>query len=284
MQILQEITPLQEDRLYMSWYYYQNQLDFPIHFHEDYELNLTTGARGKRTVGSLVEDIEEYDLALMFPDVIHCYRRAEGETCQRCEVTVVQFSKELPSWPIMSTVQMMRVREMLTRPVSGLKFSPAIASQLKERIELLAYKSDFQSGIKFLEILYFLANLGEDEMEVIGSENTEVKFSRSRRIKKIIRFTEQNYHRKISLAEVGQLIGMSPSAACRFFKHRTGHNYWDFLLDYRLECVQRLLTQSEMTIAEIAYACGFNSLSNFNKVFRERCGRTPKEYRDNYKQ
>ncbi len=36
MQILQEITPLQEDRLYMSWYYYQNQLDFPIHYHEDY--------------------------------------------------------------------------------------------------------------------------------------------------------------------------------------------------------------------------------------------------------
>ena len=224
MQVLQEITPLQPDRLYMSWYYWQNQLDFPVHYHEDFELNLTAGARGQRIVGPLVEDIDNCDLALMFPDVIHCYKRAEGETCRNCEVTVVQFSKDLPSWRIMSTVQMSKVRDMLSRPVSGLKFSERVARTLKERIESLAGESDFNAGVRFLQVLHYLANVPPEDVQVLGNENDEIKFSRSRRIKKIIKFTEENYQRKITLDEVGQVIGMSPSSACRFFKRRTGHN------------------------------------------------------------
>ncbi len=283
MQVLQEITPLQSDRLYMSWYYWQNQLDFPVHYHEDYELNLTAGVRGQRIVGPFVEEISDCDLALMFPDVIHCYKRAEGETCQHSEVTVVQFSKDLPSWRIMSTVQMEKVRDMLSRPVSGLKFSQRVARSLKERIESLAGASDFAAGIRFLEILDYLANVPAEDVQIIGSESDEIKFSRSRRIKKIIKFTEENYQRKITLEDVGLVLGMSPASACRFFKKRTGHNYWDFLVGYRLECVERMLTHSEMNISEIAYSCGFNALSHFNKVFRERTGYTPKDYRERYK-
>ncbi|MCQ2142549.1 MAG: AraC family transcriptional regulator [Bacteroidales bacterium] len=283
MQIIQEITPLSPDRLYMSMYYYRNQLDFPLHFHEDFELNLTSGARGQRIVGSLSENIEDYDLALLFPNVIHCYKRAEGETCDNCEVTVVQFSKDMPSWRLLNTVQMDKIREMISQPVSGIKFSPRVAKLLKSKIESIAGRSDFDSGLRFLSILQFLATLGPEDTEILGSKNEEVLFSRSQRIRRIIKYTEDNYDKKITLEEIGNLVGMSSSAVSRFFKKRTGHNYWTFLVNYRLECAQRLLTGSDKNISEIAYCCGFNSLSNFNKVFRDQNSLTPKEYRVKFK-
>jgi len=283
MQIIQEITPLSADRLYMSMYYYRNQLDFPLHFHEDFELNLTSGARGQRIVGSLAEDIEEYDLALLFPNVIHCYKRAEGETCDNCEVTVVQFSKDMPAWRLMNTAQMEKIREMISQPVSGIKYSPRVAKLLKSKIESIAGRSDFDSGLRFLSILQFLATVGPEDSEILGSKNEEVLFSRSHRVRSIIKYTEDNYDKKITLEEIGDLVGMSASAVSRFFKKRTGHNYWTFLVNYRLECAQRLLTGSDKNISEIAYSCGFNSLSNFNKVFRDQNSITPKEYRIKFK-
>lgn len=283
MKELQEITPLTDDKLYMSSYYFQNQLDFPIHYHEDYELNLTCNARGKRIVGTLVEDLDEYDLTLVFPDVVHCYKRAVDETCLGSEVTVVQFSKDMPLWRVMSTVQFSAVCNMLSMPVSGLKFSKEIARILKNKIQSIAYRTDFESGMRFLEILNFLACVDPADVRILGSEKTKINRSRNGRICKIIKFTEDNFSRKISLSEIGELVGMSASSVSRLFKKRTGHNYWDFLMDCRLESAQRMITGTELSISEIAYSCGFNSPSNFNKVFREKHGITPKLYRERFK-
>lgn len=75
---------------------------------------------------------------------------------------------------------------------------------------------------------------------------------------------------------------MSESSLVRFLKRRTGQTFIDNLNEIRVaEAVYRLTDTGE-SISEICYRCGFNNLSNFNRVFKKRRGTTPSEYREKY--
>lgn len=66
------------------------------------------------------------------------------------------------------------------------------------------------------------------------------------------------------------MVGMSPVAFSRFFKLRTGKTLSEYIIDIRLGYASRLLVDSNKTISEICFECGFNNLSNFNRIFRKR--------------
>lgn len=63
---------------------------------------------------------------------------------------------------------------------------------------------------------------------------------------------------------------MTDVSFSRFFKLRTGKNLSDYIIDIRLGFASRLLVDSTMSIAEICYECGFNNLSNFNRIFKKK--------------
>jgi AraC-like DNA-binding protein len=76
---------------------------------------------------------------------------------------------------------------------------------------------------------------------------------------------------------------MSPSSFSRFFKMRTGKTLSSYLSGIRLGNAARALVDTTATVSEICYSCGFNNLSNFNRVFKARRGMTPHEFRSMYK-
>lgn len=282
--ILKEITPLGGNDLFIANHWPDNQMDFPLHFHEDYELNLTLHVRGKRTVGNLVEDFTEKDLVITNPNVLHCYKRGESYANVRCEVVVVQFSKNLPSWGIFDTDQLRNIRNLLCQPAPGLKFSEETAEAVRERLLRLPRTEGFEAVQLFFGILHELACADRTQVELIGVQSSDSTLPHSRRINKIVQFVEKNYHHKISLEDVGELVGMSASSVSRFFKQRTRHNFWDYLNGFRIDRAAQMMIETEHTISEISYACGFNNISNFNRVFRERIGTTPSDYRNKFKE
>ena len=282
--ILKEITPLGKNDLFIANYWPDNQMDFPLHFHEDYELNLTLNVRGKRILGNLVEDFTEKDLVITTPNVLHCYKRDDAFLNTRCEVVVIQFPKELPSWGIFDTDQLRDIRNMLCQPAPGLKFSEETAEAVRERLLRLPTVEGFEGVQLFLDILHELACADRTQVELIGVQSSDSSFPHSRRITRIVQFVEKNYNRKISLEDVGEQVGMSASSVSRFFKKRTRHNFWDYLNGFRIDRAAQMMIETEHTISEISYACGFNNISNFNRVFRERIGTTPSDYRNKFKE
>lgn len=281
--ILKEITPLGKNDLFIANYWPDNQMDFPLHFHEDYELCLTLNVRGKRILGNLAEPFTERDLVITNPDILHCYKRDEAYANVRCEVVVVQFPKELPAWGVFDTDQMRHIRTMLYQPSPGLKFSEQTVDRVCDRLLRLPRTEGFEGVLLFLEILDELARADRTEVELIGVQSNDPATAHSRRINKIVQFVEKNYTRKISLEDIGELVGMSPSSVSRFFKKRTRHNFWDYLNGFRIDRAAQMMVETERTISEISYACGFNNISNFNRVFRERIGTTPSDYRRTFK-
>ncbi len=94
----------------------------------------------------------------------------------------------------------------------------------------------------------------------------------------------ENYNKEIRLADVADLVGMTEVAFSRFIKKRTGRNFIDSLNDIRLGHATRLLVDTTHSIMEICMVCGFNNLSNFNRIFKKKRGCTPREFRENYKE
>jgi AraC-like DNA-binding protein len=92
----------------------------------------------------------------------------------------------------------------------------------------------------------------------------------------------QNYTQEIRLGKLADMVGMSEVAFSRFFRLRTGKSVTDYLLDIRIGNAIRMLVDSTQSVSEVSYSCGFNNLSNFNRIFRKRKGCTPKEFRENY--
>ena len=96
-------------------------------------------------------------------------------------------------------------------------------------------------------------------------------------------YINQHYTGEIRLSKLAEIAGMSEVAFSRFFKLRTGKSLTDYIIDIRLGHAARLLADSMQTVAEICYDCGFNNLSNFNRVFLKKKKCTPKEFRENYR-
>ena len=75
---------------------------------------------------------------------------------------------------------------------------------------------------------------------------------------------------------------MTEVSFSRFIKNRTGISFIDGLNEIRLGHASRILIDTINSIAEVSYSCGFNNISNFNRLFKKKKGCTPKEFRGNF--
>lgn len=98
--------------------------------------------------------------------------------------------------------------------------------------------------------------------------------------KNMVSFIYQHYAEQISLNEIAASGNVSRSKCCLIFKHYMQQSPVDFLNTFRLKTSCSLLRNTEKTITEIAFSCGFNHLSYFSKLFIENFGCTPREYRN----
>jgi AraC-like DNA-binding protein len=112
-------------------------------------------------------------------------------------------------------------------------------------------------------------------------DNEDVHY-KSRRLEKVFAYMQSHYTQDIPLSIVAELAGMTEVSFSRFVKKRTNKTFIEILNEIRLGHTSRMLIETTHTIAEIAYKNGFNNLSYFNRVFRAKQGKTPKEFRENY--
>lgn len=277
--VLNDLTPLPGNDLFITQYWFDKQTDPPLHFHEDYMLSLTLNVKGTRVTGQSVDNFTEKDLIIIFPRVPHCYKRDEAFAETNCEAVAVQFSRDMPNWQIFETESMLPIRKMLSQPVAGLWFAESVVDRVRDRLLQLPGLRGFASASLFLNILNDLATAGPDETGPIGAPYYEMQPDGNARINKIVQFVEGNYQRKISLEDIGEEVGMSATSVCRFFKKYTHQNLWNYLNGFRIVRAAQMIVETDDPIAEIGMRCGFYNISNFNRAFRERIGSPPGDYR-----
>lgn len=101
------------------------------------------------------------------------------------------------------------------------------------------------------------------------------------KVRSILQYIDIHYHEHIDLALLEQKFGISRPHLCRIFKKMTGISPIDYIIRKRIDEAKHRLIENSGSILEISEECGFNSLSNFNNIFKRMTGCTPGNYRKN---
>ncbi|MDR0693796.1 MAG: AraC family transcriptional regulator [Prevotellaceae bacterium] len=282
---IREITPLSKEDCFYIADRQKTEFTYPIHSHSEFELNFIAHASGvKRIVGDSIEMIGEYDLVLITgEDLEHVWEQCECHSRHIREITI-QFSSKLFFADFIRKNQFGTIRKMLEQAQNGLSFPMEAILKVFRLLDTLSNKQGFYAVLDFLTILYELSLFCEKARILSSSSFAKIGVkSDSRRVQKVQEYINAHYKEEIRLNELSGLINMTPVAFSRFFKLRTGERLTDYIIDIRLGHATRLLVDSTMSISEICYACGFNNISNFNRIFKKRKSCAPKDFRENYR-
>ncbi len=281
-----EITPLSDRDCFYIADRCKTEFTYPVHRHAEFELNFTAHAAGvKRIVGDSVEIIGDYDLVLLAnKNLEHVWEQHECLSREVREITI-QFSSDLFFSNFLNKNQFDSIRRMLDKAQKGLSFPMAAILKVYKSLDTLATEKDgFYSAMKFLIILYELSQFSDEAHTLSSSSFARADtHSESRRVQKVQDYVNRHYRDDIRLEQLADLSGMTPVAFSRFYKQRTGKSVTDYIIDMRLGHAIRLLVDSEMPVYEICYDCGFNNVSNFNRIFKKKKEHSPKEFRENYR-
>ena len=280
--IYREITPLNASDCFTFFKRVKPEFNFPLHTHEEFELNFISNARGaKRIVGDNIEVIDELELVLVGSNLPHGWFTHECESKEIYEITI-QFHRDLFDEKFLKRNQLSHIRSLLERSAKGIAFSSETVAAFKPRLELLTTKSGFDSVLELMSVLHDLAlSRNMRSLSNASFANDQLSYN-SRRIEKAFEFMQTHYDKDISLADVSKVVSMPEVSFSRFIKKRTGRTFIDSLNEIRLGHASRLLIDTTQTVAEVSFKCGFNNLSYFNRIFKKKNGCTPTEFRLNY--
>jgi len=173
------------------------------------------------------------------------------------------------------------IRKMMDVARKGLAFPMEAIIQVYPRLTQLSKLNDsFWAVNQFMGILYDLSQCkGARTLATNSYAKINIQDD-SKRILKVKTYIHDHYMDDIRLGTLADLAGMSTSAFSRFFKLHTGNTLREYLINIRLGNAARLLLDTSESIANISFFCGFNNLSNFNRIFKDRKVCSPSEFRE----
>lgn len=236
-------------------------LNFPPHLHNDFEFLIVTDGTMKIKIEKEEYALKSGDALLMFPNMVHEFI-TEGYSRD----VVCIFSPKLVgaySQTFLNNIP----KAPCFRP------SPLIC----EKILSLYGREDDANILEIKGILYLLVSEFDKSTEYVQKK----KDSDSTLIARIFRFVAENYSKDASLRALSEVTSYHYVYLSRYFKNYTGISFIDYVNSYRVNEACYMLENSHGSILKRAYECGFDSLRNFNRVFKKIKGVTPSEYKKN---
>lgn len=279
--IHREITQLSHSDSFLVYYRIKDDFNFPLHFHPEYELNFIHKGNGvRRVIGDHIEEINDYELVLVGPNLPHCW---EIHNCINKEIheITIHIHKDLLDERLLSRRVFKSIRDMLNRSLHGISFSEKTIKEVMPRLFELPKTSGIDYFLEFISILHDLS-ISRNQKLLSTSFSNYNDYENSDKIKKVHEFVQNNFQRKISLDEISELINMTPVSFNRFIKKRTGRTFVSYVNNIRISYASRLLLETDLSVGEIAYKCGFNNLANFNRMFKKTKNNTPSEFRTEF--
>lgn len=280
-----EITRLSEKDCFYIVERHKTEFTYPLHQHKEFELNFIEKGKGvRRIVGDSVEEIGDYELVLLGgEDLEHVWEQGSCKSKDIREITI-HFSGDIFGEGLLSKNQFASITKMLEKADHGLSFSLGAILKIYSVLDTIADESErFVQFLKFMYILYELSVADDTRVLASSSFAHTERATESRRVQKVKQYVNEHYSEALKLSDIADLVGMSPVAFSRFFRHRTGRTLSDYITDIRLGYAARMLVDSGRNISEICYECGFNNLSNFNRTFKAKRNYTPREFRAMFK-
>lgn len=253
-----------------------------FHFHDECQLAYIIKGSGKRIIGDSVDHFDENELVFIGPNVPHVWYNTEikNEDGKKESVSLSLFISPKLFLEHLAAFGDLQKIEHLFRKAQRCMF---LTGKTKVKLINLLKKAKNEHGIHhiitLLKIIEILSTTTEYSLLATRNYVNYFQFRENERMNNVYEFLMKNFKNEISLGEVAGVAAMNPNAFCRFFKSRTQKSLTQFINEIRIGHACKLLTNKNESITQIAYGCGFNNVSNFNRFFKIVKKTSPREYR-----
>lgn len=250
-----------------------------LHWHEVLEINLIKAGTGYYIINGQRFDFGKGDILLINSNDLHCAYELEDLV-----MMVVSFDA---SW----FLNIIRHDAEILSPFTemGIHFSNLLdaANPHMEELRqiLLALQDEHEreqrsySSVVYSHLLQFLARVNRHfRLDVLEAAKVKSRASvqQLEKIREVVHLMESDLSYNWKLSELAERVYLSPSRFSDLFKQTVGISPMDYLIGVRIDKAVSLLETTDMKVTAIAMECGFRSLSNFNRLFQQRMGMTPR--------
>lgn len=265
---------VQEDRISRFYPY--------LHRHKEAQLIWIIRGNGTLIVDSHFHDFSENDIFLIAPQQSHVFR---GQTTDREEVHTLSvfYDPEGTLNALLNLPELRPFHSFIKEYPGGFRVPGRHTSFIAKRMLKIQKANPADQIIHFLHLLRAFCKMDPKPDSLASLTSGALSEGEGIRMGKIYNFVLKNYKNPLTLDDVAAEAHLTPQAFCRYFKKHTGITFVTFLNKLRVNEACRNLTSGNFdNISGLAYSCGFNSIANFNRVFKSVAGTSPKDYLNRY--
>ena len=255
------------------------------HFHQEYQLVVVIKGTGTRFIGDDISHFESGDMVLTGSNLPHVWRNDEDyfqNLGLETHCIVIYFSLDFMGDNFFTKDEMTSISELIIKSNRGLRVVDETRDCIREMMKTMLTQKGFDGVLSLLQILNMLST--SKQLKFINKKGylNTVSDSDSNRMSTIHSYILNNYKDAIRLENVARLANLSPTSFSRYFKARTNKTFSDFVAELRISLACKLLQKNDLSIIQISHECGYKTLSNFNKKFKEITESNPLKYRKKY--
>ena len=258
----------------------------PWHYHPAIEIMYITRGIGTRFVGDCIEQYEEGDVCMIGPNLPHEWRNDDAyfdkESGLRATCICLFFKREIFDPNFIRLPEMNNIRDLIERSRRGLKFTGKSKLEITRFIRSSGNDVGVRKVTNLLTLLELMATSTEYELLASVGFTNSVNSEDFERFNKVYKFLVKNFATSIRLEEVSTLVGLTPTAFCRYFKERTKKTFVEYLNEMRIGYSKKLLLENKMKISTISGEVGFPNLSNFISQFKKVTGMSPSQFQKQF--
>ncbi|WP_341841766.1 AraC family transcriptional regulator [Chitinophaga caseinilytica] len=255
-----------------------------LHRHDEYQLTLVERGEGMLLAGNNMHAFKAGDVFLIGSNLPHLFKSNPeffaADSGKSIKASSLYFNIKGTIGGLFNLPEMKVLKTWLQANQHGFKTDIAQCPELPKLIKSVHDAVGLDALHRFLDVFTSLQNLRHTERLCPADYSADLSESEGMRLGRILHFVMQRYHTHVTLDEVAAVAYMTPQAFCRYFKRHTGRSFVTFLNEVRINEACKSLTQTVNPdgISEAAYKAGFNSITNFNRVFKSVKGRSPRAY------
>jgi AraC-like DNA-binding protein len=285
MQISYEKLVVDENSLFHHQEFIQTHFTSPFHMHDEFELIVIVRSHGKLYVGNNVTNFKDGDLFLFAPGLPHCFYNTRGYERENkpAHAAIVQFKKDFLGSDFFGKTEASQLNRLIKKAEFGVQIlNPS--GTLIHKIVKLNQKKNLERLGDFLLILNELACKRNTKLLSVANNLSAASLSESKVINDVYKYVAENFQKEITFGTAASVANMQKAAFCRYFKRKTKKKFTEFVNETRIMHARKLLAETDKTISEVAYECGYENTSYFNRQFKLCCNTSPRVFRDLIKQ